>query len=128
MIGEEVDEAYYTDTMSLCLDPELTERNGADTRIVYTPLHGSGNVPVREILKRIGLSNISVVKEQEAPDGSFPTVKAPNRRIPTLLRSPLISPTKRGRTSYSPPTRIPTGWVRRCAGGTAGSRCLQATR
>lgn len=85
MIGEEVDEAYYTDTMSLCLNPELTEWSGADTRIVYTPLHGSGNVPVREILKRIGLSNISVVKEQEAPDGSFPTVKAPNPEDPNAF-------------------------------------------
>ena len=85
MIGEEVDEAYYTDTMSLCLDPELTERNGAYTRIVYTPLHGSGNVPVREILRRIGIKNISVVKEQEEPDGSFPTVKAPNPEDPNAF-------------------------------------------
>lgn len=85
MIGEEVDEAYYTDTMSLCLNPELTERNGADTRIVYTPLHGSGNVPVREILRRIGIKNISVVKEQEEPDGSFPTVKAPNPEDPNAF-------------------------------------------
>ena len=85
MIGEEVDEAYYTDTMSLCLNPELTEWNGADTRIVYTPLHGSGNVPVREILRRIGIKNISVVKEQEEPDGSFPTVKAPNPEDPNAF-------------------------------------------
>ena len=85
MIGEEVDEAYYTDTMSLCLNPELTERSGADTRIVYTPLHGSGNVPVREILRRIGIKNISVVKEQEEPDGSFPTVKAPNPEDPNAF-------------------------------------------
>ena len=85
MIGEEVDEAYYTDTMSLCLNPELTEWSGADTRIVYTPLHGSGNVPVREILRRIGIKNISVVKEQEEPDGSFPTVKAPNPEDPNAF-------------------------------------------
>lgn len=85
MIGEEVDEAYYKATMSLRLAPEVTERHGAETKIVYTPLHGSGNVPVREILKRIGLSNISVVKEQEAPDGSFPTVKAPNPEDPNAF-------------------------------------------
>ena len=85
MIGEEVDEAYYKATMSLRLAPEVTERHGAEMRIVYTPLHGSGNVPVREILKRIGLSNISVVKEQEAPDGSFPTVKAPNPEDPNAF-------------------------------------------
>ena len=66
-------------------DPELTDRNGADTRIVYTPLHGSGNVPVREILRRIGIKNISVVKEQEEPDGSFPTVKAPNPEDPNAF-------------------------------------------
>ena len=85
MIGEEVDEAYYTDTMSLCLAPEVTERHGAEMRIVYTPLHGSGNVPVREILRRIGIKNISVVKEQEEPDGSFPTVKAPNPEDPNAF-------------------------------------------
>ena len=85
MIGEEVDEAYYKATMSLRLAPEVTEQHGGETKIVYTPLHGSGNVPVREILKRIGLSNISVVKEQEAPDGSFPTVKAPNPEDPNAF-------------------------------------------
>ena len=85
MIGEEVDEAYYTDTMSLCLNPELTERNGADTRIVYTPLHGSGSGPVRERLRRSGSINISVGKEQEEPDGSFPTVKAPNPEDPNAF-------------------------------------------
>ena len=85
MIGKEVDEAYYKATMSLRLAPEVTERHGAEMRIVYTPLHGSGNVPVREILRRIGIKNISVVKEQEEPDGSFPTVKAPNPEDPNAF-------------------------------------------
>lgn len=85
MIGSEVDEEYYKATMSLCLAPAETKRRGGEMKIVYTPLHGSGNVPVREILSRIGLKNVAVVKEQEQPDGSFPTVKAPNPEDPNAF-------------------------------------------
>lgn len=85
MIGAEVDEVYYQKTMSLLTQPETVREKGADLRLVYTPLHGSGNVPVREILNRIGITNVSVVKEQEAPDGAFPTVKAPNPEDPNAF-------------------------------------------
>ncbi|MBQ4611242.1 MAG: phospho-sugar mutase [Clostridia bacterium] len=85
MIGAEVDEEYYKATMSLRLNPEVTAEKGADMKLVYTPLHGSGCVPVKEILKRIGLVNVSIVAEQEAPDGSFPTVKAPNPEDPNAF-------------------------------------------
>lgn len=85
MIGAEVDEEYYKATMSLRLNPEVTAAKGGDMKLVYTPLHGSGCVPVKEILKRIGLCNVSVVAEQEAPDGSFPTVKAPNPEDPNAF-------------------------------------------
>ena len=78
MIGKEVDEAYYSCTMSLLIHPENLRENGHLLNAVYTPLHGSGLVPVTQILNRIGVTNISVVKEQETPDGNFPTVKAPN--------------------------------------------------
>lgn len=78
MIGREVDEEYYKCTMSLLLHPENLKENGHKLNAVYTPLHGSGRVPVTEILKRIGVTNISVVPEQAEPDGDFPTVKAPN--------------------------------------------------
>lgn len=85
MIGAEIDEVYYQKTMSLLTRPETVRAKGADLRLVYTPLHGSGNVPVREILNRIGITNVSVVKEQEAPDGAFPTVKAPNPEDPNAF-------------------------------------------
>ena len=78
MIGREVDEVYYERTASLLLHPENLMANGHKLNAVYTPLHGSGRVPVTEILKRIGVTNLTVVPEQAEPDGNFPTVKAPN--------------------------------------------------
>ncbi len=85
LIGKEIDEIYYQKTMSLLTQPQLMKEKGCELKLVYTPLHGSGNVPVREILKRIGVTNVTVVKEQEAPDGSFPTVKAPNPEDPNAF-------------------------------------------
>ncbi|MBR3037310.1 MAG: phospho-sugar mutase [Clostridia bacterium] len=85
LIGRDVDEIYYQKTMTLLTQPELVKAKGSELKLVYTPLHGSGNVPVREILKRIGISNVTVVKEQEAPDGDFPTVKAPNPEDPNAF-------------------------------------------
>ena len=85
LIGREIDEIYYQKTMSLLTQPALVKEKGKDLKLVYTPLHGSGNVPVREVLKRIGMTNVTVVKEQEAPDGDFPTVKAPNPEDPNAF-------------------------------------------
>ena len=85
LIGEDVDEIYYQKTMTLLTQPDLVKEKGKNLKLVYTPLHGSGNVPVREILKRIGVTNVTVVKEQEAPDGDFPTVKAPNPEDPNAF-------------------------------------------
>lgn len=78
LIGEEVDEAYYAVTESILLQPELVQRKGKYLKLVYTPLHGSGNIPVRALLERIGVTNVQVVREQELPDCTFPTVSAPN--------------------------------------------------
>ena len=78
IIGTEVDEQYYALAKGLLLHPQILEEHGGDIGVVYTPLHGSGNVPVRAMLQRIGITNVSVVPEQELPDGNFPTVKAPN--------------------------------------------------
>lgn len=88
MIGKEVDEIYYKKTMSVMLNPELVREEAAkmDEGIVYTPLHGSGLVPVTAILDRIGVHNLRVVKEQELPDGDFPTVKAPNPEDPNAFK------------------------------------------
>ncbi|HCJ58157.1 phospho-sugar mutase [Lutispora sp.] len=76
-LGEEMDKIYIDKVKSLSLNPEAI-REAADLKIVYTPLHGSGNMPVRRVLKEVGFENVYVVPEQEKPDGSFPTVKYPN--------------------------------------------------
>ena len=78
MIGDEVEEAYLDCVQSQCINPELVREKGDTLKFVYTPFHGTGNKPVRKILKRIGFDNVVVVKEQEMPDGRFPTVKSPN--------------------------------------------------
>lgn len=75
IINEEVDESFYEKTMSISLrDEEIDENIG----IVYTPLNGAGNIPVRTVLKRMGYTNVHIVKEQENPDGTFPTIDYPN--------------------------------------------------
>lgn len=75
-IGKEVDEVYYDRIMDLLLP--LRSDLDKNISIVYSPLHGSGYVPVTEMLKRLGFSNVSIVEDQRLPDGNFPTVKSPN--------------------------------------------------
>jgi len=82
----EVDNDYIAMIKSLSLRPELLAKEGGNLRIVYTPLHGSGNVPVRRMLKELGVTHVSVVKEQELPDGDFPTVTAPNPEDPAAFK------------------------------------------
>lgn len=77
VIGEELDDAYMEMLSHLALHRDAVARH-ADMKIVYTPLHGSGNVPVRRILAESGFRQVLVVPEQELPDPDFPTVKAPN--------------------------------------------------
>ncbi|MBQ7061076.1 MAG: phospho-sugar mutase, partial [Clostridia bacterium] len=88
LIGEEVDEIYYKKTISVMLNPELVRSEAAKMEggIVYTPLHGSGLVPVTTILDRIGIKNLYVVEEQRLPNGDFPTVKAPNPEDPNAFK------------------------------------------
>ena len=76
--NKEVDDDYIAQVKTLCIQPELLAEEGSKLSIVYTPIHGSGNVPVRRILREVGISNVSVVKEQELPDPNFSTVKVPN--------------------------------------------------
>lgn len=80
--NKEVDDDYIRRVKTLSINPDIVKREGDSLKIVYTPLHGSGNVPVRRILKEIGITGVSVVKEQELPDPGFPTVKAPNPEYP----------------------------------------------
>jgi len=78
-LDEADDEAYWTVVAEQSLNSELL-KSGAmpDFSVVFTPLHGTGNIPVREALKRIGINEVHIVKEQEMPDGYFSTVKSPN--------------------------------------------------
>jgi len=78
LIGAEIDDAYITELKKLILHPEAIAATGKEIKIVYSPLHGTGNIPVRRILKEVGFAHVYVVKEQELPDGEFPTVAYPN--------------------------------------------------
>lgn len=84
-IGKDVDDAYIAAVKKLSVNPELAREMGQTLKIVYTPLHGSGNIPVRRIFDEIGMKNVYVVKEQELPDGDFPTVKVPNPEDPAAF-------------------------------------------
>ena len=95
-IGSEVDDAYIAAVRKLSVNPELAREVGATLKIVYTPLHGSGNIPVRRILKEIGMQNVYVVPEQELPDGRFPTVRVPNPEEPDAFRLALEMQKKLG--------------------------------
>ncbi len=78
VIGAEVDDKYIAELKKQVKNPELIEKYQKDIKIVYTPLHGTGNLPARRILKELGFENVYVVPEQELPDGEFPTVSYPN--------------------------------------------------
>ncbi|MGG0479321.1 phospho-sugar mutase [Priestia megaterium] len=77
-IGEEIDVAYTKQLKTIQLNREIVEQAGRDLKIVFTPLHGTANKPVRDGLKAFGFTNVTVVKEQELPDPNFSTVKSPN--------------------------------------------------
>lgn len=78
IIGEEIDDSYIAELKKQVIHQDAIDAAGKDLKIVYSPLHGAGNVPARRILKELGFENVYVVKEQELPDGNFPTVSYPN--------------------------------------------------
>ena len=77
-IGANIDDPYIAELKKLVLRQDCIDQVAADMKIVYTPLHGTGNIPVRRVLKELGFQNVYVVPEQELPDGEFPTVSYPN--------------------------------------------------
>ncbi|ELC8444137.1 phospho-sugar mutase [Clostridium perfringens] len=77
-IGEEVDKIYIKNVKSLVIRKRLVEEKAKNLKIIYTPIHGSGNKPVRRVLHELGFKNVKVVEEQEKPDGNFPTASYPN--------------------------------------------------
>ena len=78
VIGADIDDPYMEELKKLVLHQDCIDQVAADMKIVYTPLHGTGNIPVRRVLKELGFQNVYVVPEQELPDGEFPTVSYPN--------------------------------------------------
>ncbi len=78
VIGEKLDTAFIEAVKSQVLHPEAIAAEAKNLKIVYSPLHGTGNIPARRVLKELGFENVYVVKEQELPDGDFPTVGYPN--------------------------------------------------
>lgn len=85
VIGDSVDNAYFDTISKLSLSPEAVEKFGKNVKIVYTPVHGSGYVPVTRILSRMGIT-VNVVKEQAWPDTEFSTVRVPNPEEADTLR------------------------------------------
>ncbi|WP_396135505.1 phospho-sugar mutase [Bacillus sp. 3255] len=77
-LGEDVDQAYIQAVSAISQNPDVIKEINDDFRIVFTPLHGAGNIPVREVLKAVGFEQVRVVAEQEQPDAQFSTVKSPN--------------------------------------------------
>ena len=85
-IGAEVDDAYMAELKKVIKCPEAIAAEGANITVIYTPLHGTGNIPARRILREIGFTDVTVVPEQELPDGDFPTVSYPNPEDPAVYK------------------------------------------
>lgn len=77
-IGAAIDDAYIAELKKQVIHQDAIDKVGKELKIVYSPLHGTGNIPARRVLKELGFENVYVVKEQELPDGEFPTVSYPN--------------------------------------------------
>ena len=78
MIGADIDDKYVAELKKLILSPEVIKKQAENLKIVYTPFHGTGNVPVQRMLKELGFKQVYIVKEQEEPDGDFTTLDYPN--------------------------------------------------
>ncbi len=85
-VGKEMDDKYIEKLKSLILNPEIVKEQGKKLKVVYTPLHGTGNMVAERLLKEIGIENLYVVPEQKEPDGNFPTVDYPNPEDPKAFK------------------------------------------
>ena len=86
LIGTEMDDKYLAKLESLVLNPDIVKEQGKNLKVVYTPLHGTGNTVVERLLTEIGIKNLYVVPEQKDPDGNFPTVDYPNPEDPKAFK------------------------------------------
>lgn len=82
VISSDLDDKYMAELKKQIIHPEIIKEVADDIKIVYSPFNGTGNIPVRRILKELGFTNVYVVKEQEMPDGNFPTLEYPNPEDP----------------------------------------------
>lgn len=89
IVGQEIDDKYIEALKSQIIHPEYIEKAADNIKIVYTPLHGTGNLPVRRVLNELGFKKVYVVPEQELPDGNFPTVGYPNPEDPKAFQMAL---------------------------------------
>ncbi len=89
IVGKEIDDRYIEELKKCILNPQTIREQGKSLKIVYTPLHGTGNTLVPRILKELGFENVYVVPEQEKPDGNFPTVSYPNPEDPKSFKMAL---------------------------------------
>ncbi len=96
VIGEDIDRPYMEEIKKLVIHQDAIDAVKDTLKIVYTPLHGTGNIPVRTILKELGFTKVFVVKEQELPDGDFPTVGYPNPEAPAAYELGLALAKKEG--------------------------------
>ena len=86
IVGTEMDDKYIEELKSLILNPETVKKQGENLKVVYTPLHGTGNTIAERLLREIGIKNLYVVPEQKEPDGNFPTVDYPNPEDPKAFK------------------------------------------
>ena len=85
-IGEDIDKLDIDRVKSLTIRKDLVKEKAKDLKVIYTPIHGSGNMPVRRVLKELGYTGVSIDKEQEMPDGNFPTASYPNPEDPAVFK------------------------------------------
>ncbi|WP_439819208.1 phospho-sugar mutase [Weissella paramesenteroides] len=95
-IGKDVDDAYLSEIKTVTVDQELVNKEGRDMKLVYSPLHGTGAFIAGQALDNAGFKNVTIVPEQEQPDGDFPTVTLPNPEDPAALAMGIALAKKQG--------------------------------
>lgn len=111
IIGKEIDDAYMAAIKTLVLEHGAIQKMAKVIRIVYTPLNGTGYMPVTRVLSELGFEQVFTVPEQSQPDGNFPTLRYPIPRIPRHFRMRWRLPKKWMRTSFLRPIPMRTGWA-----------------
>lgn len=126
VLNDEIKNAFLSEIYSLSLFPDCGDYA---PKVVYTPLNGTENKPVREILAKLGVKTLSVVPEQEAPDGSFATCPYPNPEEKAALSLALaLAKEKNAELVLGPPIPMRIAWESPCAGKTGNIGCSTATR